>query len=190
MKKSNLILLGALAAIVFFSLIFQLSVHSNVKAIKANQKPVEMISQIREVPAFVGINAEGNVRILFTQDSIMELKVNAPSYIVDSVQVSVSNQTLDLKVGSKLKKKDSIVVQITNPELQALNLGSDVHFETVGEVTGNHLHLKFTKNSSGNLNLSYDSLKHENNSTGTVILNGKITAIDLSENKEESKSKQ
>ncbi len=185
MKRSNLILLGALAAIVFFSLIFQLSVHSYVKKTKANQKPVEMISQTREVSNFTKIKAEGPMQVLFEQDMNSALEIKAPNYIVDSVQTKITDQTLEIAVGSKLKKKDSIIVQITNPELQALTLGSKTHFETVGEVSGTHLYLRFNDNSSGNLNLKYDSLKHENYSTGTVILNGKVTSINLTENKEE-----
>ncbi len=188
MKKSNLILLGALAAIVFFSLIFQLSVHRNVKEVKANQKPVEMISRTREVSNFFGIVAEGPMKIHFAQDTISVLEINAPDYIVDSIQTSVTDQILDISVGSKLKNKDSVIIRIANPELQALTLGSRAHFETLGEVSGTYLHLRFNEDSSGNLNLNYDSLKHENNSTGTVILDGKVTAINLSENKEESKN--
>ncbi len=183
-------MLGALAAIVFFSLIFQLSVHSNVKEIKANRKPVEMISQTREAPSFTGLKAVGSIKILFTQNANTVLEINAPDYIADSVQTKVTDQILDISVGSKLKKRDSIIIRITNPELQALTLGSDAHFETVGEVSGTLLHLQFNEESSGNLKLNYDSLKHENNSTGTVILNGKVTAINLTENKEESKNEQ
>lgn len=185
MKKSNLILWGALAAIVFFSLIFQLSVHSHVKELKANKKPVEMISQAREVFTFTGIKAEGPMKILFEQDATSALEIKAPNYIVDSIQTKITDQTLDLAVSSKLKKRDSVVIRIANPRLHALTLGSKTHFETVGKVSGTHLHLQFNENSSGNLNLNYDSLKHENNSTGTVILNGKVTSINLTENKEE-----
>lgn len=185
MKKSNLILLGALAAIVFFSLIFQLSVHSYVKEGKANQKPVEVISQTREVSTFAEIKAEGPMKILFEQDVNPALEIMAPNYIVDSIRTKMTNQTLDIVVGSKLKKKDSIIVRIANPELRALTVGSNTHFETVGQISGTHLHLQFNENSSGNLDLKYDSLKHENNSTGTVILNGKVTSINLTENKEE-----
>ncbi|MEX0363344.1 MAG: DUF2807 domain-containing protein [Allomuricauda sp.] len=183
MKKSSLILWGALIAILLFSFIFQLSVHSYVKEGKALMKPVQMLTQNRQLGHFIAIKANGRLKILMEQQDTVAIQVNAPDYIIDSIGTLIVNDTLDITVASSLKKKDSIVLRISNPEYLGLHFSSEASVESVGTLSGANLDLKFSDKSSGKLELSYEQLNYNNTSTGSVQLNGKINQLNFMEEK-------
>nr|WP_298790446.1 DUF2807 domain-containing protein [uncultured Allomuricauda sp.] len=178
MKKSNLILLGALGIALFFSLVFQIVVHSNIKKAKANEIPVEVITETRVVAPFDAINASNRLRIVFLQSDESKVIVNAPNYIIDSIGTTVVNRKLIIEASKKLKKKDTIVIQINAPLLTSLELNNKVHFEADTPITGENLHLEFNDESSGAFNLSYDFVSYINNTDGAVTLKGEIEKID------------
>lgn len=183
MKKSSLILWGVLIAILLFSFIFQLSVHSYVKDGKANRKPVQMLTQNRPLAHFTAIKASGRLNILIEQQDSAAIQVNAPNYLIDSIRTVVINDTLDISVVSSLKKKDSIVLNISNPEYHGLHINSEVSIESDGILSGTNLDLSFSDQSSGKLKLSYEHLNYSNTSTGSVHLNGKVNQLNFMEEK-------
>ncbi|WP_190809093.1 DUF2807 domain-containing protein [Flagellimonas sp. S3867] len=185
MKKSNLILLVALGIALFFTLVFQLSVHSNVKKAEANKVAVEIISESRATFHFNGIVSKNRVKVIFNQSEDSKVVVEAPEYIIDSVSTFVVNQKLVIQVSEKLKKKDSILIHIDHTALNSLELNDSSHFETNGQISGENLHLEFKDESSANLNLSYDFVKYINNTEGTVNLQGEIKEIELASNKKQ-----
>lgn len=185
MKKSNLILLSVLGALLFFSLAFQLSVHSHIRNGGANKVPIKMVSEDRSMPSFNSISVDSRVKILFQQRETPNIAIEAPNHLIDSINTSVLNEELVIEVIKKLKKKDSITIRIDNPELTSLKLGSQAHFKTMGKVSGEKLNLIFYDESSADMELSYDFLKHENTSTGIVNIKGKINQIDFNNEKKE-----
>ncbi len=185
MKKSNLILLGALGAIIFFSLTFQLSVHSYVRKGKADMIPVEMVKATRNLPSFSGISTKDNIKIIFQQTDLTQLRIEAPNYLIDSISTVVYNEELTISVSKKLRNNDSITIRINNPFLNSLKLGGSSHFETGKKVSGKTLELVFSDESSGILELSYDSVRQNNTSSGTFTIKGDIQEIDLTQNKKQ-----
>lgn len=185
MKKSNLILLGAVVAIVFFSLIFQLSVHGYIKKERANQKPVEMVMEMRDTPAFTAISAKGRVKIKFEQDTTRFVQIHAPNYILDSLFTKVNESRLDIELGVGLKKKDSVLIHITNPSLNGILLHTNASFETLEMISGSNLELDFKDESSGKLELNYTHVTYRNTTTGSVDLKGEIANIKLEQNMNE-----
>jgi hypothetical protein len=186
MKKSNLILLSALGALLFFSLAFQLSVHSYVRKADANKVPTKTVVENREVSSFNGISVNSRIKVLFKQTDVPSLTVEAPDHLIDSISTSVLNEKLVIEIIKKMNRKDSITIRVNNPELVLLKLGSEAHFKTVGKISGEELNLMFTDESSADMELSYDFLKHENTSTGIVNIKGKINHVEFSnKNKEE-----
>ncbi|WP_420400070.1 GIN domain-containing protein [Flagellimonas sp.] len=183
MKKSSLILWGALIAILLFSFIFQLSVHSYVKEGKALIKPVKMQTQNRQLARFTVVKVNGRLKILMEQQDTAAIQISAPDYIIDSIRTLIVDDTLDISVASPLKKKDSIVLRISNPEFHGLKFSSEVSVESVGILSGANLDLKFRDKSSGKLELSYEQLNYSNTSTGSVHLNGKINQLNFMEEK-------
>ncbi|RDY61239.1 GIN domain-containing protein [Flagellimonas nanhaiensis] len=185
MKKSNLILLGGLASIFFFSLIFQLRVHSYVKEEKKNQKTVQIVLDKRDVPHFTSILAEGRMKVVFNQQSEQKLEIHAPNYVLDSISTKVANQILKIKLGKGLKKKDSIILHVSQEQLHGIALKSNVHFETVGQVYGDSISIDINDESSANLNLAFKHVAYGNSSSGEVNLKGEIATIEIKTNQEE-----
>ncbi len=185
MKKSNLILLGALGTALFFSLVFQVAVHSNIKKGKANEIPVKITSEFRTVSYFDAIKAANRVKIVFNQNDTVKVSVTAPNNIIDSVSTKVVNKKLVINTSNKLKKTDSVLLHIDAPMLTKIDLSDNSHFETSGQISGERLNLEFKDKSSGNLNLSYDFVRYINNTEGTVNLQGEIKKIDFVSNKKQ-----
>lgn len=185
MKKSNLILLSALGAVFFFSLAFQLSVHSYVREGDAHKVPIRMVSENRLVSSFNSISIDSRIKVLYQQKETPSLTIEAPNHLIDSINTSVLNEELTIEITKSLKKKDSITIRIDNPELTSLSLGGKAHFKTLGKISGEKLNLMFSDESSADLELSYNLLKHENTSTGIVNINGKINQVDFSNKKKE-----
>ena len=175
--------MGALIAILLFSFIFQLSVHSYVKEGKAHSKAVQMLTQSRPLSHFTVIKVSGRLKILLEQQDTTVIQVNAPDYIIDSISTIIIDDTLDISVVSSLKKKDSIVLRISNAEYNGLQFSSEASVESVGPLSGANLDLKFSDQSSGKLELSYEQLNYRNTSTGSVHFNGKINQLNFMEEK-------
>lgn len=183
MKKSNLLLVGALISIFIFTLIFQLAVHQNVKEEKATRKPMQMLVQNRKVIDFTSISAAGRVSIHFEQGEKSSLQINAPNYQMDSVITTVTNKILEVRLGSGLRKRDSVVIHIIGVKLDSLVLASDTYFETKGLVSGSQIYCDFRDDSSAKLNLDYDKVIYQNTSTGVVNLKGEVNNIEIKEDK-------
>ncbi|MEM8999282.1 MAG: DUF2807 domain-containing protein [Bacteroidota bacterium] len=185
MKRSNLILLGALGGILLFSLVFQLRVHLYVRQGAANWKPVRTITQNRDVPHFSAITAEGQLTIRFEQGETPNLSIKAPDILLDSIRTEVQEEKLIISMNRKPRKKDSVIISIETTELEELILSGNTHFETIQQVFGKNLILDFKDNSSVNLKLVYNSIQQVNNSTGTIRINGEVKKIDFTQNPKE-----
>nr|WP_299389046.1 DUF2807 domain-containing protein [Allomuricauda sp.] len=183
MKKSSLLLLGALGSIFIFTLIFQVAVHQNVKEVKANQKPMVMQEIELNIPSFSSIAAGGNIKIYFEHSTGHILRVNAPDYQMDSVVAKVTGRTLHLGPGKGLRSKDSVVVHVGSPGLDSLVLSSNAHFTTKGQISGPLLQLVLKDDSSAQLDLAVDKLIYKNTSSGQVTLKGAIKNLEIMEDK-------
>ena len=105
MKKSNLILLCALGMAIFFSLVFQLTVHSNVRKGKSNEVAVKTMSESRDIPYFDKIVVKNRIKVIFRQNDTSSVLVEAPNYIIDSISTTVTNNELILAGEQKIKEK-------------------------------------------------------------------------------------
>ncbi|TAI49165.1 GIN domain-containing protein [Flagellimonas allohymeniacidonis] len=179
MKKSNLILISALIAIVFFSLAFQLTVHSYIKEDKANKVPEVFRSEERKTDSFGSIKTGERLRILLFQDSIQSVTVKANNSIIDSVQTSVDDGELLIKMSKDIRKKDSIVVEISCPEISALRLSGKSYVESNGILSGEQLRLELDGSSSVNLELNYKTVLYNNTSDGDIEIQGDIKNIQI-----------
>ncbi|MEM9649359.1 MAG: DUF2807 domain-containing protein, partial [Bacteroidota bacterium] len=185
MKKSNLILTGALVSLFFFTLLFQLTVHSHVKREKATIKPVEILTQNREVDHFNSITVDGRVTVVFTQNLETSIQLKAPNYFIDSVNTRVQDKGLHISLGKGLKRKDSAVIHVGNSTLASLLLQSKATFLSVGELTGDSLSLEFKDESTADIQLNYNTIQYSNSSSGQINLEGNLTKIKLKEHMKE-----
>ncbi|SHG23406.1 hypothetical protein SAMN04488116_0444 [Flagellimonas flava] len=185
MKKSNLILIGALVALFFFTLLFQLTVHSHVKKEKAAIKPVEILTRNRDIDEFSFITADGPVTVVFTQSPTRNLQLKTPNYFMDSISTVVQNNMLSINLGKGLKSKDSVVIRITNSSLAGLLLQSKAVFNSDGELSGDSLSLEFKDESAADIQLNYGTIHYSNSSTGQISLEGNLSQIKLKEHMKE-----
>ncbi|MCL6265572.1 GIN domain-containing protein [Flagellimonas myxillae] len=183
MKKSKLLLVGAIISIFIFILIFQLVVHQNVKDVKANKKPMQILSKKLELSDFTSLAVAGRFHIYYEQSEEQSVQIEAPDYHLDSVVTKVSNKVLEIHSGLGLQKKDSVVIYISGKALDSLALMLSPHFETTNQISGRRLYLDFGGNSSAKLNLNYDTLIYKNTSLGSIQLKGEITNIELIEDR-------
>ncbi|PRX54381.1 GIN domain-containing protein [Flagellimonas meridianipacifica] len=179
MKKSNLILLGALVAIVFFTLAFQLTTHHYAKENNRKKTSAIRLSQDRTSVSFKGIKTNAPLRIILEQDSLHKIQVEAPNYLIDSVKTSVLNDTLLIETPKNVRKRDSVVVNIKLKSLHHLKL--DGHSLVVSKkvIVGEELHLALRGHSSAQLQLQFEHMFYSNSSDGTVDISGDIKNIEI-----------
>ncbi|WP_103070278.1 GIN domain-containing protein [Aquimarina sediminis] len=184
MKTSNKILLGILCAIIFFFSAFQFSIHGYVKKIASenniNEISNEIVSEVRSNLSFRKISVNDGIQVFFRQDTISQIKVEAPKNLLPYIKTEVKNKKLIISKTEKKKEKDTVRVFISNDKLDSLKVSSRGYFETVTIVSGKDLELEFSNNSKGRLELSYESVTCVAVSGAKVKLTGDSKKIDFS----------
>ncbi len=82
MKKSNKIILGALAAIFVFTIAFQLNVNRYLRSSEPKKETDASISEERTVANFNKIFVSHSIEVYFTQDSIASVTIHLASGFV------------------------------------------------------------------------------------------------------------
>lgn len=179
MKKSNLIVIAALGVLFLLTISFQLTVHNHIK--KGEVKKVGVfISQDRNLEAFSKLEVTGNIKVLFAQDSLSLLKIEAPENAIDSIKTTVKNGKLGISKGIKISEKDTIRVFVTNPQLEELTVASGARFKGTTVISGKKLNLKITGKSKVNINLSYNLINCQKSQKSILDLEGDTKKINFS----------
>lgn len=181
MKKSNLLLLGALISVFFFSLLFQFAVHRSVKSEKAKLKSTEILEEQRTPGAFTSLKAVGKFTLVFEQSDSPYLKITAPDYVMDSIQTIVDNNRLDIQMLKDIRKKDTVLIHLGTPQLDSLMLTSQVYFKSENTLKGEYLYLELMDACSADLDIDFSEVLYKNLTSGKVNLNGKIKNIQIME---------
>ncbi|MEM8846672.1 MAG: DUF2807 domain-containing protein [Bacteroidota bacterium] len=179
MKKSNLILFGALAAILIFTLVFQLTTHHYMKKEDGERAMATRISEERTVTTFKNIKSIGTLSIILVQDSLHKVQVEAPNHLIDSVRTNVVQDTLFIESKKNIKKRDSVLIHITLKSLEHLGLDTYSGIESKGSISGNELNLELQGQSAAKLLLNYEHMRYSNSSNGTVDISGDIKNIKI-----------
>lgn len=185
MKKSNLILLGALATILIFTLAFQLTVHHYVKEDNKNRASIKRESEERKTLAFKSIKANGPLRIHLSQNNLQKVRVEAPNQILDSIKTSVVKDTLFIETLKNVRERDSVVIEVILPLLSYLQLGDKCHVESKGVISGEELYLELLEHSSAQLQLQFERMLYSNSSDGVVDITGETKNIKIISPKKE-----
>ena len=179
MKKSNLILFGALAAILVFTLIFQLTTHHYIKKEDRERTTATRVTEERTVASFKSIKSIGALSIVLVQDSLYKVQVEAPNHLIDSVRTDVVQDTLVIESKKNIKKRDSVVMHITLKSLEHLGLDTYSTIKSKGPISGNELNLELKGQSAAKLLLNYEHMQYSNSSDGTVDISGDIKNIKI-----------
>jgi len=177
MKTSNLIASIGAALLFFMSMTFQSRVHYHVKKErKAGYGALE--SQSREIAQFNQLYIGPAIKVVYTQDSIPRLTLEAPKEILDSITTTITQNKLKVGLSEKTKAMDSITVFVSNPSLNQLELDGG-SFENQGTLLAEKFFLKMEGKSDCQLNLTAKALEIRKEKSATLDLSGKTEHINF-----------
>jgi len=179
MKKSNKVLLVALAAVFIFSIAFQLKVNRYLRSSEPKKEILQKISEERMVSNFDKISVSQGIEVYFTQDSITQIKIEGFKNNIEHILTDVKNGELLITQHKQSKNFGISKIFVTNTELTELKVASEAYFETMGEVTGEHLILEFGSDTKANLELSYNSVICKAFSGSQVKFKGNTSNIEF-----------
>ncbi len=179
MKKSNKIILGALAAIFVFTIAFQLNVNRYLRSSEPKKETDASISEERTVANFNKIFVSHSIEVYFTQDSIASVTIEAPKNNISLVRTDVKNGELLITNNEKTTNQAIIKVFVSSNQLKAVKASSGAYFETLGEVTGENLVLEFSSDTKANLELSFQSIQCKAASGSQVKFKGNTSNIEF-----------
>ncbi|MEM9363724.1 MAG: DUF2807 domain-containing protein [Bacteroidota bacterium] len=179
MKKSNLILFGALAAILIFTLVFQLTTHHYMKQEDSKRIIATRVSEERTIVSFKSIKTNGALHVILVQDSLHKVHVEAPNHLIDSVNTAVLQDTLFIKSKKGIKKRDSVVINVSLKSLEFLELDTYSTVTSKDSISGDELNLELKGESEAKLLLNYEHMRYSNTSEGTVDISGDIKTIKI-----------
>ncbi len=179
MRKSNLVLIIAVAVLAFFFLAFQAIMHDYIDKVDRRKVVSDFKEEIRTVSSFKRIYNSQDATIYFTQDSITTIKIKGPETYISKVKIRVVGDTLFIDKTPEIRKKDSVKIFISNPGLIEIDMSSGTMFETVHQVLGDKIELHFSNASKGYLDLSYKSVKCKAVSDSKVNIKGNSNHIDF-----------
>lgn len=108
-------------------------------------------SQVRQVGNFNGIYSERGISVVFTQDNQPSVKVETEPgkehYITTKVESGILRIEYD-NHGERNVRMGKMLVHVSNPKLETLNLESGSNFKTTNEVKGNKLALNMESGSA------------------------------------------
>ncbi len=180
MKKSNLILVSGLIAVSFFFLAFQSIMHRYMDKTHIVEVAYDFVSEMRNVTGFRKVSVSHGIKVFFKQDSTTQIKVEAPQNLISFIKTEVTNEELVIEKTKRIKVKDSVIVFISSPELNELNMSSTAYFETKGIVSGKDLKLTLSGESIVVLELSYESVQCKASDKSKVKLKGNTDKMDFS----------
>ncbi len=181
MKKSKRIVLASLLPIAFFFLSFQWSMHRYMDTEPFDEKPDKIVSRTREIGRFNQLSVGEGIQVFFKQDSMPgRLRVEAPESSISRLREALKGTKLYLELPENTRSKAGIKVYLNNQDLKQLNVAKGGAFTTVDTLAGQHLKLTFLDNSSGTLQLSYQSVKCEAAPGAKVRITGNSKQIDFS----------
>lgn len=179
MKKSNLIILISLGILFLLTISFQLSVHSHIKKGKIDGVRA-FISQNRDIASFERLEVTGNIKVLFKQDTITSLKIEAPKNAIDSIKTIIENNTLNVYKSIKIHAKDTITIFISNPKLEELTLQSKAYLTGMNLISGDTLDLSIKGKSKLNIHLDYNLINCNKDQESILNLKGDTKKINFS----------
>lgn len=132
------------------------------------------------VGVFDQIKVSGKIKLVLTQDSTYQVKVEADSNIIDAVKVVVSGTELRIELADeKYCGTDSILVFANIGELKNLALNGNVLLQTEGVLHVNDLNILTKGANALNLNLNAAKLSTKTEGVTQLNLKGQAGVQDL-----------
>jgi Putative auto-transporter adhesin, head GIN domain len=112
-----------------------------------------VITEQRNARDFNAVSAEANVKVYFKTAPDYKLEVMAQQNILDVLETSVNNYELRIKLrsGTMIRSNQDIIVNISAPALEMVNLSGSGEFYSIGPWTTANCNLRVS--GSGSINI-------------------------------------
>lgn len=138
------------------------------------------ITKVVELKSYDKIDVSGTIKLILTQDSTYNVKIQADSNVMGKIRARVSGNELDLKLENGVYcGTDSIVVYAGIGELKELKTSGMVRVIGEGPVYVKDLKLDLQGSSDLNLNLSAGKLTTRIDGVGKLTLTGQAGTHEL-----------
>ncbi len=127
----------------------------------------------REIGRFTGIDAGGAFDIFLSQASETKLVVETESKNLEKVITKVNNGVLEI-TSKGIKHSDKLVVYITTPEIESIDIHGAASLEGLTSLQGDHLKIKASGASDSKLELYYNSLYTDISGASSIVLSGNV----------------
>ena len=128
-----------------------------------------VVQQIIPVSGFSKLSVSVQSRVNYSIGPDYRVEVMAQQNIIDILRFEKSGEelTIKLKPGVWIKKNEEIIVNITAPDLKAVNLSGSGNVLVSGPLTGSHLDLKVS--GSGNLEVQQATITDQLSGNGSTL---------------------
>jgi hypothetical protein len=181
MKTSNKILLTAFLIAVVAMLTFITIFRSmlNAETIQGDNNVVE---QQRNVPTFERIIIRGNFQVYFTQDDFDLVMVKTDSNLQEHVKTEVKGDELIIISSKRIKSRNDIRIEISNPNLRYVEANASAGFYTTGNVTFDRLELMGNAGARMELTGNFDEIRARQNAGSNLTLAGSTRYFEATSN--------
>ncbi|WP_299536187.1 DUF2807 domain-containing protein [Ulvibacterium sp.] len=179
MKRSNLMVLGALGALFVFMTALQVRMKGYVKE-EVQRDYGKFIQNARKVSEFRAIVVGDGIQVDFEQTPQTTIRIEARENLMSFVQTEIIGETLIIEKTKEMRGKDSVRVFISNAHLDSLKVGPGASFTTLGAVSGEDLKLIFRGESEGDMELNYELVQCSFSSDAEVGITGNSKEIKFS----------
>lgn len=134
-----------------------------------------VVQQQISLTGFSKLSVAVQSRVNYTISPVYKVEVMAQQNIIDVLRIDKTGDelTVKLKPGVWLKNNTDIIINISAPDLKAVNLSGSANVLVSGPLAGTHLDLKVS--GSGNLEVQQVTLTDQ--LTGNVSGSGSITVF-------------
>lgn len=131
------------------------------------------ITKVVELKSYDKINVSGTIKLILTQDSTFNVKIQADSNVVPLIRSRVSGGELELKLeNGKYCGTDSVVIYAGIGELKELETNGMVRVVGDGPIYVKDLNLDLQGSSDVNLDLNASKLTSKIDGIGKLTLTG------------------
>lgn len=181
MKKSNLILLTAFIVIILTLVIVMIFIRSDLKK-GFHLGNGDITEKYIAVEDFDKIKVRGNYKVLFTQDSIIELKVITDSNLQEYIRAEIKRGELIIESLEPVMSNEDILVELSNASISSIEVSGSARFQTTNKLFLTKLRVVANAGARIEIEGFFEHLSAIQNAGSRIFLKGESDVIELESN--------
>jgi hypothetical protein len=104
-----------------------------------------VVVESRQTASFDGLVLKVPADTYFTQDSVYKVELHAQENILDEIETTVINNSLQIRLrhnDTRLRTNDGISIFVSGPDVRSFNVDGSGYIETSKPITPANLHLR------------------------------------------------